>query len=121
MLKLVALETSHFDYNSAELRPEGMEALRENVQLLKENPRAEVRVAGYASASGTEEYNQLLSEKRAVAVSMFLIKEGIAPSRITTIGYGETQPAEFEATPEKLHTEAAKANKRVLLTVPPVK
>lgn len=118
VLKMALLEDSHFDFDQATLRPEGMEALRENVQILKDNPNAQVRVAGYASASGTEEYNQVLSEKRAVAVSMFLIQEGIAPGRITTIGYGEMQPAEYEATPNKIHTEAAKANRRVLLTVP---
>jgi len=118
VLKWVILEDSHFDFDSSVLRRSGMAALRQNVQLLKDNPNASVRVAGYASASGTEEYNQLLSERRAVAVSTFLIKEGIAPERIVTVGFGELRPAEYEEDPEMIHTDAARANKRVVITVP---
>jgi len=118
VIKWVVLDDSHFAFDSSELRPEGMAALRENAQLLKDNPTRSVRVAGYASASGTEEYNQLLSERRAAAVSAFLVKEGIAPERITTVGYGELRPAEYEETPDLIHTEAAKANRRVEFTVP---
>ena len=116
VLKEYQLEDSHFDFDSAVLRPEGMEALRENVQFLKDNPNALVNVAGYTSRRGTEEYNQKLSERRAAAVAEYLTREGIAPGRITTIGYGETRPAEYEATNAK-DTEAAKANKRVVSTV----
>ncbi|HAF94801.1 MAG: hypothetical protein A2X34_05435 [Elusimicrobia bacterium GWC2_51_8] len=116
--KEVILEDSHFDFDSAILRPQGMAALHENVQLLKENPNGVVSVAGYTSKMGTEEYNQGLSERRAAAVEAFFVKEGIAPERITTIGYGETRPAEYEATSTE-GTDAAKANKRVVSTVTP--
>jgi hypothetical protein len=50
--------------------------------------------------------------------SEFLIAEGVSPDRITAVGYGEMQPAEYEENPEIIHTEAAKANKRVVLTTP---
>jgi outer membrane protein OmpA-like peptidoglycan-associated protein len=93
-----------------------MAALRENVQILKDNPKATVNVAGYTSRRGTEEYNQDLSERRAVAVAEFLLNEGIEPGRISAIGYGETRPAMYEATSAK-DTEAAKANKRVVSTI----
>jgi len=116
VLKSLLLEDSHFDFDSAALRPEGMAALRENVQILKDNPKATVNVAGYTSRRGTEEYNQDLSERRAVAVAEFLLKEGIEPGRISAIGYGETRPAMYEATSAK-DTEAAKANKRVVSTI----
>jgi len=112
----VMLEDSHFDFDKATLRPEGMAALRENVQLLKENPKEVVKVSGYTSRRGTEEYNQKLSERRAIAVTEFLIKEGVAPGRISTAGYGELRPAQYEATTDK-DTAAAKANKRVAFTV----
>ena len=55
-----------------------------------------VRIAGYTSMYGTAEYNQLLSERRAAAVENYLITQGgIAPKRITTIGYGAKNPATF--------------------------
>ena len=119
VIKWIELDDSHFSFDSAELRPQGMAALRENAQLLKDNPTRDVRVAGFASASGTEKYNQLLSERRAAAVSEFLVNEGIAPERITTVGYGELRPVEYEENPDLVHTDAAKANRRVEFTLPP--
>jgi len=77
-----------------------------------------IRVAGYASASGTKEHNQALSERRAASVRNYLVKEGgIAQDRLTTIGYGETRPAEYEPVPSDIYSEAAKANMRVLFEV----
>jgi outer membrane protein OmpA-like peptidoglycan-associated protein len=85
---------------------------------MKDNPNAQVRIAGYTSASGTEEYNQKLSERRAKAVEEYLINEGIiAPDRLTMIGYGETNPAVYEAAPKDLYSKAAKANMRVLFEI----
>jgi outer membrane protein OmpA-like peptidoglycan-associated protein len=68
---------------------------------------------------GTEEYNQKLSERRAAAVAAYLVSEGISQDRITTIGYGETRPAEQEVSAAKsqMGSAAAKANKRVVFTV----
>lgn len=117
VMKAILLEDSHFDFDKSELRPEGQAVLEENLQLLKDNPKALVRVAGYTSMMGTPEYNQALSERRAEAVEAFLVSEGIAPGRISTIGYGETQPASYEARPGKINTAAAKSNMRVLFTV----
>ena len=118
VIKSFLLEDSHFDFDKATLRPEGMKALRENIQLLKDNPEALVRIAGYTSMRGTAEYNQLLSERRAAAVEQFLVTEGgIAPRRITTVGYGATHPATYEAAPRKINSAAAKSNMRVLFEV----
>jgi outer membrane protein OmpA-like peptidoglycan-associated protein len=118
VLKSILLEDSHFDFDKSALRPEGMQALRENVQLLKDNPKALVRVAGYTSMMGTTEYNQKLSERRAAAVEDYLITEGgITPRRITTIGYGAKYPATYEAKPDKHNSAAAKSNMRVLFEI----
>lgn len=112
---VVVLEDSHFDLNGATLRPEGAKALRENIALMKANPRTQVRVAGYTSMSGTPEYNQNLSERRAAAVRDFMVKEGgIEKSRISVIGYGETRPKTYESLPKFTDTKAAKSNMRVL-------
>jgi outer membrane protein OmpA-like peptidoglycan-associated protein len=68
--------------------------------------------------SRTESYNQRSSERRATAVKEYLTKKGlIAPNRLSTIGYGETRPAEYEAAPKDLHSEAAKANMKVLFEI----
>ena len=118
--KIVVLvfEDIHFQFDQSSLTPEAKVALKKDIRILKENPKAKIRVAGYTSASGTEEYNQKLSERRAVAVREYLINEGvITQERLTTIGYGETHPAVVEAAPKELYSAAAKANMRVLFEI----
>jgi outer membrane protein OmpA-like peptidoglycan-associated protein len=115
---VLAFEDIHFDFDKATLKPEAQVILKRNIQLLKDNPNAKVRIAGYTSASGTEEYNQKLSERRAASVEQYLINEGIiTPSRLTTIGYGETDPAMYEAAPKQIYSKEAKANMRVLFEI----
>jgi len=112
---LITLEDSHFLFNSSEITENGKTILNYNAKILKDNPKMKIRIAGYSSASGTKEYNQKLSEQRATAVRTYIIKEGnIDKSRLTTIGYGETRPAEYEPVPEHIYSEEAKANQRVL-------
>jgi OOP family OmpA-OmpF porin len=115
---ILAFEDVHFDFDKSTLKPEAQIILKRNIQLLKDNPNAKVRIAGYTSAHGTEEYNQKLSERRAKAVEEYLINEGIiTPDRLTMIGYGESNPAVYEAAPNDLYSKAAKANMRVLFEI----
>lgn len=115
---ILAFEDVHFDFDKARLNGEAREILKKSVQILKENPKANVRIAGYTSASGSEEYNQALSEKRAKAVEDYLVQEGVVlPGRLSTIGYGQTRPAEYEAAPHDIYSQAAKANMRVLFEI----
>lgn len=115
---VLALEDIHFDFDKSTLTKEAQVILKRNIQILKENPKAKVRIAGYTSASGTEEYNQKLSERRAKAVKDYLVEEGVAtPDRLSEIGYGETKPAIYEAVPKDIYSKAAKANMRVLFEI----
>jgi len=115
---VLAFEDIHFDFDKATLTKEAQVILKRNVQMLKDNPKAKVRVAGYTSASGTQAYNQKLSERRANAVKEYLVNEGvITPDRLSTIGYGETRPAMYEAAPKQIYSKAAKANMRVLFEI----
>jgi outer membrane protein OmpA-like peptidoglycan-associated protein len=117
-VKFILLEDEHFDFDKSTLTKEAEVILLRNIQVMKENPGIKVRIAGYASASGTEEYNQKLSERRAKTVEDYLIKEGgIAPERLTKIGYGETRPATYEPIPANINSKAAKSNMRVLFEV----
>ncbi|MFZ3122925.1 MAG: OmpA family protein [Thermodesulfovibrionales bacterium] len=115
---VLAFEDIHFDFDKSTLTKEAQVILKRNIQVLKDNPKTKVRIAGYTSASGTEAYNQKLSERRANAVKAYLINEGIiTPDRLSTIGYGETNPAMHEAAPKDLYSKAAKANMRVLFEI----
>ena len=115
--KVVVFGDTHFDYNKATLSESAKTMLDKDVQGLKENPLMKVCMAGYTSAEGTEEDNQQLSERRANTVRDYLIEKGIAPERITVIGYGRTRPAVYEVTPGDINSKEAHANMRVLFEV----
>ena len=115
---VLAFEDIHFDFDQSTLKPEAKTILKRNIALLKENPKAQIRIAGYTSAAGTDEYNQKLSERRADAVRTYLVEEGvIGPDRLTMIGYGESRPAIHEPRPDELRSDAARANIRVLFEI----
>ncbi len=115
--KVVVFGDTHFDYDKSTLSQEAKSLLDKDVQGLKENPQMKVRMAGYTSAEGTEEDNQKLSERRANTVRDYLIEKGIAPERISVIGYGRTKPAVYEVTPGDINSKEAHANMRVLFEV----
>lgn len=115
--KVVVFGDTHFAYDKSTLSLEAKTLLDKDVQGLKENPKINVRMAGYTSAEGTEEINQKLSERRANTVRDYLIEKGIAPERITVIGYGRTRPAVYEVTPGDINSKEARANMRVLFEV----
>ena len=115
--KIVVFGDTHFDFGESNLSPEAKSLLGADVQVLKENPQTNVRMAGYTSAKGSEDVNQELSERRANAVRDYLIEEGIAPERITVIGYGRTRPAVYEVRPGNINSKEALANMRVLFEV----
>jgi OOP family OmpA-OmpF porin len=115
---ILAFEDIHFDFNKSTLTTETQALLKKSIRLLNENSEAKISIAGYTSASGSEAYNQKLSERRATAVYDYLTEEGlISPDRLTTIGYGEMRPAMHEAIPKNIYSQEAKANMRVLFEV----
>lgn len=115
--KVIVLGDTHFDFDQSALSVEAKTLLDKDVQVLKENPQINVRMAGYTSAKGTEDVNQKISEQRANAVRDYLIEQGIAQERITTIGYGRTKPAVYEVAPGDIHSKEALANMRVLFEI----
>jgi outer membrane protein OmpA-like peptidoglycan-associated protein len=108
---------THFDFDKSTLTSEAKALLDKDIQVLKDNPKVNVRMAGYTSAQGTEETNQKLSEERANTVRDYLIERGIKAERITVIGYGRTKPALYEVSPGEINSPEAKANMRVLFEI----
>jgi OOP family OmpA-OmpF porin len=84
----------NFDLNSADLTPAARTELGEYAKALKDNRlRAHTFVVeGHTDASGSETYNDGLSQRRAQSVTAFLLASGIESSRIRAIGMGETHP-----------------------------
>lgn len=115
---VLVFEDIHFEFDKSTLNKEAKDALKRNIIQLKENPKIRMQVAGYASESGTEIYNQGLSERRALSVKNYLVQEDLfSVDKISVIGYGNTRPAIHEVNPSNINSKAAKANMRVLLEI----
>lgn len=71
-----------------------------------------VFVAGYTDSAGSQDYNQRLSEKRALSVARYLVAQGVDSSRVTARGYGEADPVQSNAT-----AAGRQANRRVAITL----
>jgi len=89
-----------FDFDSYALRPEAREHLTNLAASLNEYGDSEVLIVGHTDSSGSDEYNQTLSENRANAAGTFLIRAGVVPSRVKMMGLGETEPVASNETPD---------------------
>lgn len=82
----------YFDTDSSSLTTESQSALRNNATILEQFPRIEIEVQGHADERGTIDYNLQLGQRRGEAVVDFLRREGVAPSRLKVVSYGEERP-----------------------------
>jgi len=99
-----------FDFDKSEIKGEFAELLSAHADYLVKNPGVKVKVEGHADERGTPEYNIALGERRAKAVSKYLVGMGVTPSQIATVSYGEEMPLELA------HNEAAwSKNRRAVL------
>lgn len=86
------LPTVLFKVATAELLPAARPALDQLAAELKSRPGLRLRIAGHTDKVGESTKNQLLSEQRADAVKAYLVQAGVAAERLSTVGYGDTQP-----------------------------
>jgi len=91
----------YFTFNSDVIRPESEPTLKEIADVLKKHPDWKLGVNGHTDGIGNDDYNLDLSKRRAAAVRTALItKYGIAGARLTTAGFGKSQPRDTNATLE---------------------
>jgi OOP family OmpA-OmpF porin len=108
----IVLRGVNFDFDRSEIRPDAAVILDEAASILSGKPDVQVRVEGHTDATGPEEYNQGLSERRAASVRKYLVENGIADSRLTSVGLGESNPIATNDT-----REGRALNRRVELQV----
>jgi peptidoglycan-associated lipoprotein len=85
-------EHIHFDFDKYVLTPKAMMILDEKAAYLREHPEVRVLIEGHCDERGSNEYNLALGDRRANSAKNYLVKSGVAESRLTTISYGEEQP-----------------------------
>lgn len=88
-----SLVTVYFDYDEARLRPDAKDSLRQNAEYLRTVQSAVVELQGNCDERGTEEYNLALGKRRAESAKQYLADLGIVPRRMTTVSFGEENPA----------------------------
>jgi outer membrane protein OmpA-like peptidoglycan-associated protein len=88
----IILRGVNFDFDKSNIRPDARPILDEAIRTLKEEPAIRVRIEGHTDSVGTEQYNQRLSQRRAQAVKEYLVRGGIAASRLESVGMGESDP-----------------------------
>ena len=104
-----------FATNSSDLSPAFFDVLNSVGKVLTKFDQTVVEVAGHTDSTGSDAYNQALSERRSTSVASYLQSQSINPQRMITIGLGESMPVADNATPE-----GRQANRRVEITMVPV-
>ena len=89
-----------YEFDSAELTPEDMTRLDVVAARLNELQFVGGEVGGYADGTGEDDYNLKLSQARAESALKYLESKGVAPGRMTAVGYGEVNPIADNSTPD---------------------
>ncbi len=105
------LQGVHFDTNKFNIKPDAFNVLDHAVIVMQKNPALKLEIGGHTDNRGSADYNKKLSENRARAVMAYFISKGIESSRLSAKGFGFSQPAASNDTPEGMAL-----NRRVELT-----
>ena len=101
-----------FDIDSADLQSESEENIRSLSEILNKYPDTEIVIEGDTDSTGSDEYNQALSERRAESVANFQVGLGVAAERIKIVGLGEMNPVASNDT-----VEGRRQNRRVEIAI----
>ncbi|MCM8732409.1 OmpA family protein [Hephaestia sp. GCM10023244] len=104
-----------FGYDSANVQPQFRPTLDQVSDVLSQYNQTYIDVYGHTDSTGSDAYNQGLSERRAAAVSSYLQSRGVQAARIGTRGFGESQPIASNAT-----EDGRAANRRVEIKIVPI-
>lgn len=104
-----------FDVGSYTLKPEFRATLDKVAESLKQYPDSLIDVYGHTDSTGSDAYNQTLSENRARTVANYLSVQGVSSARVRSQGFGETMPVADNAT-----DEGRRKNRRVEIKIVPV-
>lgn len=104
-----------FATDSSDLSPAFFDVLNSVGKVLGEFDQTVVEVAGHTDSTGSDAYNQSLSERRSASVSTYLQAQGVLSQRLITVGMGESRPVADNMT-----SEGRQLNRRVEITMVPV-
>lgn len=91
LFKTLNLAPIYFDFDRSDIRYDASIELMKVVELMKKYPSLKVDIRAHTDSKGKDAYNLSLSERRAQSTMLWMIEQGIAPSRLSGRGYGETR------------------------------
>ena len=91
-IRLVMPGNLTFEVDSYNVRSAFYGTLESVALVLKEFTKTNIRIGGHTDSTGSDSYNQTLSERRASSVGQFLIAQGVMAGRVSTSGYGKRYP-----------------------------
>jgi outer membrane protein OmpA-like peptidoglycan-associated protein len=101
-----------FDVAKADLRPDAQTNLAKMATILNKYEDTNILIEGHTDADGSDDYNLRLSDQRAASVAAYLAQSNVMSGRMTTMGYGESQPVADNTT-----TTGKQANRRVEVAI----
>jgi outer membrane protein OmpA-like peptidoglycan-associated protein len=107
------LRNIYYDFDRTSLRPESYNELNHLEEMLRENPKLRIEIAGHTDSHGPDYYNKVLSQRRSEAVVNYLVKKGIPSARVLPKGYGEEKP--FASNDDEL--EGRELNRRTEILI----
>ena len=102
--EVIVIRDVHFEFDKSDLSDYSKEMLDDAANVINQvsdkYPALKVDVSGHTDSTGSDGYNQGLSERRANAVKQYLIRKGVEPGRLNTYAYGESKPVATNDTAE---------------------
>ena len=112
LAKAFKIKIIYFDLDKSNIRPDATFDLAKILDVLEQNPTMEIDIRSHTDSRQTFKYNEALSDRRAKSTMAWLVKNGIAKSRLTAKGYGETQLVNRCADGVDCTEEEHQANRR---------
>lgn len=98
--QVVRLNNIFFDVDKFDLKSESFTELQEVIRVLVQNPQMVIEISGHTDNTGSAAHNIELSKNRAASVINYLVGKGIDRKRLSSVGFGSSQAAETNDTPE---------------------
>jgi outer membrane protein OmpA-like peptidoglycan-associated protein len=108
----IKIKLIYFDYDKWNIRKDAALELNKVANIMKKHPDMAIEIGAHSDARGNNEYNMILSHKRAKSVMEYLISQGISESRLKSEGFGETQPLNNCAEPNMCSEAEYSINRR---------
>ena len=90
--KLSQFDDVRFDFDKSEVKEDGRRTCQVVADYMKKNPGAKLQVEGHCDERGTSEYNMALGERRATAVTTYLVSLGVSKAGLSTVSFGKEKP-----------------------------